>query len=69
MEYNIQAYGAVSGGGLCTAQIQKAIDDCFLQGGGEVIIPEGRFLTGGIRLRSNVTLHLQKNAVLLGMTF
>lgn len=66
MQFNIEEYGAVSGGGLCTAQIQKAIDECFLQGGGEVVIPEGRFLTGGIRLRSNVMLHLQKNAVLLG---
>ena len=66
MEYNIVDYGAISNGELCTKQIQKAIDDCFLNGGGEVIIPEGKYLTGGLRLRSNVTLHLLKNAVLVG---
>lgn len=66
MTYNIVDYGAVSNGALCTEQIQRAIDDCFLHGGGEVIIPEGTYLTGGLRLRSYVTLHLLENAVLLG---
>ena len=66
MPHNVLDYGAVSGEGLCTKPIQDAIDACFLQGGGEVIVPSGRFLTGGLRLRSNVTLHLMENAVLLG---
>lgn len=64
--YNILDYGAKTDGTLCTRQIQKAIDECFMNGGGEVVIPEGIFLTGGIRLRSNVTLHFLKNAVLKG---
>ena len=64
--YNITDFGAVSNDELQTTCIQSAIDECFLNGGGEVIIPEGVFLTGGIRLRSNVTLHLMKNAVLKG---
>ena len=66
MLFNIQNYGAVTDGTLCTKQIQRAIDECFLAGGGEVIIPEGRYLTGGLRLRSNVTLHLLEDAVLMG---
>lgn len=66
MELNICDYGALPDGMLCTKQIQNAIDDCFLQGGGEVIIPAGVYLTGGLRLRSNVTLHLLENAVLMG---
>jgi hypothetical protein len=66
MVYSILSYGAKADGTLCTAAIQKAIDDCFLAGGGEVIIPAGTFLTGGLRLRSHVTLHLLENAVLLG---
>lgn len=65
-KYSIVDYGAVSEGGLCTKEIQKAIDDCFLNGGGEVVVPTGRYLTGCIRLRSNVTLHLMEDAVLLG---
>ena len=54
MVYNILDYGAKADGTLCTNQIQKAINDCFLDGGGEVIIPCGVFLTGGLRLRSGV---------------
>ena len=68
MKFNIQHYGALPNGALCTSQIQNAIDDCFLNGGGEVIIPEGVYLTGGLRLRSGVTLHLLENAVLSGST-
>lgn len=66
MIFNIVSYGAKADGSLCTCQIQKAIDDCFLNGGGEVEVPSGVFLTGGLRLRSNVTLHLLENAVLKG---
>ncbi len=68
MTYDIQSFGARTDGTLCTKSIQDAIDACFLAGGGEVTVPEGRYLTGGVRLRSNVTLHLLKNAVLLGST-
>ena len=66
MRLDIQAYGALPNGTLCTRQIQDAIDDCFLNGGGEVVIPEGCYLVGGLRLRSGVTLHLLENAVLMG---
>ncbi len=64
MEINIVDYGAVISADLQTAVIQKAIDDCFLSGGGAVIIPAGIFRTGGIRLRSNVTLYLKSGAIL-----
>lgn len=66
MIFNINDYGALPQCGLCTKQIQKAIDDCFLNGGGEVVVPAGEYLTGGLRIRSNVTLHLLENAVLMG---
>ena len=66
MIYNVLDYGAVSDGTLCTKAIQGAIDACFLAGGGEVVIPEGNFTVAGIRLRSNVTLHLLKGAHLIG---
>ncbi len=49
-----------------TEAIQAALDICFLSGGGEVVIPEGSFVIGDIRLRSNTTLHLLENAKLLG---
>ena len=68
MKCLVTDFGATTDGKLCTKPIQTAIDTCFLAGGGEVIIPEGCFLTGGLRLRSNVTLHLMENAVLAGST-
>lgn len=49
-----------------TKCIQSAVDACFLSGGGEVVIPGGDYLTGDIRLRSNVYLHLEKGAHLIG---
>ena len=66
MTYSVKAYGALPNGTLCTKAIQAAIDACFLAGGGEVVIPEGEYLVGGLRLRSGVTLHLMENAVLMG---
>ena len=50
-----------------TATLQKAIDECFLKGGGKVVLEEGVYLTGGIRLRSNCTLHLKAGAILKGV--
>ncbi|MBO5796752.1 MAG: right-handed parallel beta-helix repeat-containing protein [Clostridia bacterium] len=64
--YLITDYGAVSGGALCTKAIQQAIDACFLAGGGVVEVPAGDFHTGGLRLRSRVTLHLAAGARLCG---
>lgn len=50
-----------------TAAIQKAIDDCHAHSGGEVVVPAGRFLTGTLQLRDNVTLRFQTDSVLLGI--
>lgn len=51
---------------LQTDAFQKSIDFCFLNGGGEVVVPTGTYIIGDIRLRSNITLHLMENAILLG---
>lgn len=50
---------------LNTEPIKKAIEACNLAGGGKVIIPEGRWFTGKIHLKSNVNLHLEQGAILL----
>ncbi len=52
--------------GLLTAKIQLAIDSCASKGGGVVYFPEGSYLTGALRLKSNVTLHFDKGALLQG---
>lgn len=49
-----------------TAAIQRAIDACAAAGGGRVLLHNGRFLTGTLRLRSRVDLHLTATATLLG---
>ena len=65
-EFNIRDYGAKFADTVQTKAIQTAIDDCFLAGGGRVVIPCGIYLTGGLRLRSNVQLYLESGAILKG---
>ncbi|MBP3359767.1 MAG: right-handed parallel beta-helix repeat-containing protein [Clostridia bacterium] len=59
-------FGAKSDSGLQTDKIQAAIDDVFMSGGGVVVVPEGDFEVGSIRIRSGIRLHLEKNAHLIG---
>ena len=64
---NLLDFGAVPDGQtLNTEVLQRAIDLCHGRGGGEVRVPAGVYLTGTILLKSHVTLHLEKDAVLLG---
>lgn len=53
---------------LNTVAIQTAIDECSAAGGGVLRFPAGRYLTGTIRIKSHVTLRLEKDATLLGST-
>ena len=46
--------------------IQKLIDQVSAAGGGKVIVPPGNFMTGSLFMKSNVELHIQLGAVLLG---
>lgn len=52
--------------GLITTTIQKAIDSCGANGGGVVFFPAGNFTTGGIQLKSNVTLQTEKGTIIYG---
>jgi polygalacturonase len=53
---------------LNTPGIQKVIDNCAASGGGTVRFPTGRYLTGTIQIKSNVTLRFEEGATLLGST-
>lgn len=65
--YNICDYGAKGDGKtLNTAAIQKAIDTCYNDKGGTVLIPAGVFISGTLELKSNVTLHIAAAGKLLG---
>ena len=66
-DYNIVDFGAVpDGAALNTEQIQAAIDQAHSDGGGRVIIPPGKFVSGSIHIKSNVELHLMNKAELIG---
>ncbi len=67
--YNVKKYGARGNGKkLDSPAIQKAIDACSKAGGGTVLIPAGTYLSATVVLKDNVTLHLEKDALLLGTT-
>ena len=66
MIYTITDFGAVGDGKTCnTDAIQKAINVCTSAGGGRVLIPAGKYLSGTICLKSNVDLHLESGAELI----
>ena len=63
---SITRFGARGDGEtVCTAAIQRAIDACGASGGGTIVVPPGRFVTGTLWMRSNVTLHLDAGATLI----
>lgn len=67
MSVSILEFGATPNtDSLQNLYIQNAIDHCFLNGGGEVVVPKGEYLISGLRLRSNVTLRLLSGAKLVG---
>jgi polygalacturonase len=60
-DFPITAYGAVGDGTAdCTAAFRAAVQACAQAGGGRVVVPAGRWLTGPIHLRSNVNLHVHR---------
>lgn len=64
--YNINDFGAVADGKtLNTAAFEKAIQTCTENGGGKVLVPNGKYLTGAIHLENNVNLHLEDKAEIL----
>ena len=65
-EFPVTRFGAVPDGKTdCTDAIRKAIAACHSAGGGRVMFPHGRFLTGPIHLKSRVNLHVSDKATLL----
>ena len=64
-DFPITRFGAVGNGRAdCTEAFARAVSACSRAGGGRVLVPEGEFLTGAIHLKSNVNLHVGKNATI-----
>ena len=67
MIFNIKDFGAIADGKtLNTAAIQRTIDACAQNGGGQVLVDGGVYMFGTIVLRSNIELHIAAGATLLG---
>jgi len=67
--WSIAAMGAVADDvAATTTAISRAIEACAAAGGGRVLIPPGRWLSGAIRLRSGVELHVAEGATLVFST-
>jgi len=65
--FNVRDHGATGDGAtLDTGAINKAIEVCSAAGGGTVYFPPGTYLSGSIRLKSNITLDLDVGSTLLG---
>ncbi len=68
-DYNASMFGVKSNGTtLNTTSIQKGIDYISANGGGRLVFYVGRYLTGTIYLKSNVTIQLEEGAILVGST-
>ena len=63
--FPVTKYGAVGDGVRdCTTAFRDTIAACAAAGGGRVLVPEGRFLTGAIHLKSRVNLHVSDGATI-----
>jgi hypothetical protein len=64
--YNVRSFGAAGDGKtLDSPAINKAIESCAAAGGGTVYLPAGAYLSGSLRLKSNIHLLLDAGATLV----
>jgi hypothetical protein len=63
---NVAEFGAKGDGKtLNTRALQAVIDSCEKRGGGAIVIPAGKFLTGTLTLKSNLRIHIEAGGELL----
>jgi hypothetical protein len=68
-DYSVKDYKIVADGTtLNTTALQNLINKVSEKGGGRIVFPAGKYLTGQLNLKSNVELHLCKDAYILGST-
>jgi len=66
-DYAVRDFGIEGDGNtLNTKSIQAAIDYVNAKGGGRLVFGPGNYVTGTIYIKSNVTLHLERGASILG---
>ncbi len=63
--FNVVSYGAKNDSSkLATKAIAQAIDAASKKGGGTIYFPAGKYLTGPIHLKSNITIFIEAGAEL-----
>ncbi|XCF05984.1 glycosyl hydrolase family 28 protein [Tamlana crocina] len=68
-EYLVTDFGVVGNSStLNTKALQQLIDNVNKENGGTLVFPKGQYLSGGLVMKSNVSLYLKEGAVLLGST-
>src|ERR1700750_2099458 len=64
--YNVKEFGAAGDGTtLDSKAINAAIETAAAKGGGDVLFPAGNYVSGSIRLKSNIHLILQQGCTLI----
>jgi polygalacturonase len=65
--YNVRDFGATGDGTTKdTRAFQKALDTCAVNGGGEVLVPAGKYFIGSIQIGNRTILRLAKDSILAG---
>lgn len=65
--YNVRDYGAKGDGSTKdTVAFQKALDACAVNGGGDVLVPAGRYLIGSVQMGTRTILRLETETVIVG---
>jgi len=65
--YSVRTFGAVGDGVHSdTVAFQKALDACAIAGGGEVLVPAGKYLIGSVQLGDRTILRLAPDSVIIG---
>lgn len=67
--YLVANYGAQADGVFDNTQaFKKAIQTCSENGGGVVLVPQGKYFTGPIHLENNVNFHIEEGAEIIFST-
>jgi polygalacturonase len=65
--FSIRDFGATGDGtNKDTVAFQKALDACAVSGGGEVLVPAGKYLIGSVQIGDHTILRLETNSVIVG---
>ena len=67
MIYNVKDFGTIADGEILnTKAVQKAVDECSVNGGGIVRFDKGRYALSTVFLKNNVTIEIPEGTEILG---